>query len=218
MISKVWALFDGHINNDDGTIVERLRRTNKNLFAEIFFDKGMSATVAQGTFLANDNNISRLIDLLKMELVKGHIDTQLAVDDADLFIMKCALEPSSKTSVIVSDVSDILVLITVLTPARNICYYLKVGKTNTPTQNFSLNSLKYYSNLREHILFSHVAIGCDTTSCLFSRGKKSFFKSIKEKLKKKSKQISSKSIDNYENMQFNTRRISPGCGNQVCST
>lgn len=62
------------------------------------------------------------------EFEKAHIDIRQTVNDAGLFIVKCALEHSSETSVIVSVDTEVLVLMPPPPPTRNICYYIKVGK------------------------------------------------------------------------------------------
>lgn len=70
------------------------------------------------------------------------------------------------------------------TGAQAISCFLKVGKNKVGNKIYSATSFQSYNYVRDHILFLHALTGCDTTSALFGKGKKSIFKTIDTKLKK----------------------------------
>lgn len=102
-------------------------------------------------------------------------------DDADVLIIETAIEESKhgKTAVIVGEDIDLLVILI----GRTLFYdqeifFRKVGKGNVKTEIYSSKSFDKYPNSKRHILFLHALSGCDTTSALFKKGKKNFFKNI----------------------------------------
>lgn len=110
------------------------------------------------------------------------INVKQADDDADLLIVKTALELYDKPPVIVAEDVDILVLITALTPSNKKIYLLKPTRGTMSASLFSSdNSFRKYKFCKENILFLHALTGCDTTSCFYGKGKKSVFNSIEKK-------------------------------------
>lgn len=110
------------------------------------------------------------------------INVKQADDDADLLIVKTALELYDKPPVIVAEDVDILVLITAHTPSNKKIYLLKPTRGTMSASLFSSdNSFRKYKFCKENILFLHALTGCDTTSCFYGKGKKSVFNSIEKK-------------------------------------
>ncbi|GBO16311.1 hypothetical protein AVEN_111397-1 [Araneus ventricosus] len=74
---------------------------------------------------------------------------------------------------VVGEGIDILVLLTGLAPVKENLYFQKCGKGRTPDVLYSTTSFKY--KFSRMILFIHASSGCDTSSALFSHGKKNCF-------------------------------------------
>ena len=128
--SDVIVVFDGYANNSRSTKAsERIRRSNNKKCCDVFFTENMNATTTtQDKFLSNINNKKRLISMLANYLAKENILVKQDIDDADLLIVKTAIEHCFKNVVVVADDIDILVLLTALTPKTKTIYYLKLGK------------------------------------------------------------------------------------------
>lgn len=61
-------------------------------------------------------------------LGKNNFIVKQADDDADLLLVKTALEISCQLTIIVSDYTDVLVLTIAFTPSHKTIYFLKLGK------------------------------------------------------------------------------------------
>lgn len=149
-----------------------MRRSNKNSSPDINFDQEMCVTVSQESFLSNQNNKTRFIQYLKEILMKANIMVKQADDDADLLIVKTALEHCYKTPVIVAEDVDVLVLLIALVPPTKKTFFLKPSKGKVASRVYSLKSFNKYPFCKENILFLHAVTGCDTTSSFFGKGKK----------------------------------------------
>ena len=127
-------------------------------------------------FLRNSHNKDQLIKLIVHDLeTEGHEAIQ-SNGDADVLIVKKALELAERNNVIVAaDDTDILVLL---------CYHWKNDlykiyfstesseKRKALGQKFwSIQSIAESLPLVPYILFAHAWSGCDTTSALYMKGK-----------------------------------------------
>ena len=121
----------------------------------------------QTSFLSNDFNKQQLIAMLMTEFRNVGIYVSKSEGDADRLIVQTAFEVASQIStpvVVVGNDTDILILLIGLIDNLYNIYM------NYDHRRKELGSLKNY------ILFIHAISGCDTTSALFSIGKKSVLK------------------------------------------
>lgn len=169
--SNIHVVFDGYIQNST-KIMERIRRSKKLLCVDIFFNEDMQLTVQQEKFLANTNNKSKFIELLKKKLIENNILVHKAEDDADTLIVKTAINQIGTTAIISED-TDVLVLLVALCPDGKEIYFLKKGTNKMQQKTYSSRNLdKNFRNCKKNILFIHAFTGCDTTSSFFLREKK----------------------------------------------
>ncbi|KAJ8866255.1 hypothetical protein PR048_032098 [Dryococelus australis] len=115
----------------DEDVAHLLKSGNEHLKHN--FDENMLATVQQENFLANENNKTKLIELLVETLTARRIEASTATGDVDSSIVRCGLNKVTSYSVVVviGDV-DMLILLTALTPPdRN---DIQAIKASTDTQ------------------------------------------------------------------------------------
>ena len=74
-----------------------------------------------------------------------------------------------------------LILLTAQTPIDKIIYFLKPGRALQGTEMYFSKSLSAYPKCQNHILFLHAITGCNTTSAMFRRGKRSILKLFEKK-------------------------------------
>lgn len=171
-------VFDGYENNDIGVkSYERLRRSKGSKSTVVMFDKDMTIIINQEKFLSNNKNKSRLISFLSDHLVKAGIDLKQASEDADRLIAVTAVEQLTdhqRVTVVGQDV-DLLVLLIGLAPVDREIHFIKQGVGAVATKVYST---KEYSDLKD--IFSHAFTGCDTTSAIYKRGKRTFLNMLKK--------------------------------------
>lgn len=157
--------------------MEQLRRTTAlSKSYELPFDETMAVPISQEKFLSSRLNKENLIDILVEKLKTVNIITKVASNDADAFTVETAIEESEKhrAAVIIGEDIDLLVILIGRAKyhEREI-FFKKVGKDKIQTKLYSTSSFDHYPRCKEYILFLHAFSGCDTTSPLFWKGKKS---------------------------------------------
>ncbi|KAJ8926145.1 hypothetical protein NQ314_021513, partial [Rhamnusium bicolor] len=103
------------------------------------------------------------------------------VADADRTIVTTALqiaENINKKVVVVTEDTDVLVLVAALTPSDSEVFVLKPARRNKAEELYSSKSLDHLPSVLENILFLHAFTGCDTVSATFYQGKVKFFKTF----------------------------------------
>jgi len=182
--SNAVVIFDGYPNEsyESTKRIERLRRAQRKQSAAISFTESMVPTVSQESFLANSKNKKRLISMLMEKFEDAKIDSQQAVEDADILIITTALmlAPLNKYVTVVGEDIDLLViLIGLCSPDIKNVFFLKPGKGKV-SQTLYNPHLAIDKTLSDHILFLHAMSGCDTTSALFNQGKLKFLKVLQK--------------------------------------
>ena len=120
-------------------------------------------------FLKKQNNKKQLINLLSLRFRSSGIIAVECLGDADVIIVKKAIEFSSAGGgvVVATDDTDILILL--------VYHWNKSKEKKTTTKLlkwWSLETLiKSSIPHREYILFAHAWGGCYTTSAIFKQGK-----------------------------------------------
>jgi len=123
----------------------------------------MCATISQEQFISNATNKQRLIYILRKKLKSENFIVKQAVEDADTLIVQSTIEiaNSAECVVMVGENTDLLVLLSALTPLNcsNI-YLLKLGKGKSKPLCYSGNNFKYPKHVKDNILFLHAFRGC----------------------------------------------------------
>lgn len=168
--SSVVVVFDGYPVHSGTKRSERMRRMKMHRSPEVIFDVNMINQVAQENFLANDQNKSLLIEVLKTHFEECDIEVQQAQEDADLLIVNTAISKAKEHEnvVIVGEDIDLLVLMTGFGLSCSNLFFLKPGRGSAGDVYYSTRSFKFDPS---SILFIHTFIGCDTTSSIFGQGK-----------------------------------------------
>ena len=154
--------------------VTHQRRTKGKTSMTVTFTADMRVMTKKDQFLANEENKQRFVFMLSEELQKMNCETNNASGDADLLIvLKAVQSAATKTTVLVGDKTDLIVLL---------CYYASLNshdlffrpepkKTTRKPRTWNLKGIKQTlgPEICNHILFAF--LGCDTASHLFGIGK-----------------------------------------------
>ena len=140
----------------------------------------MRVTCATKSFLQNQQNKQQLIRLLSSRLRQAGFLTEECTGDADVIIVKKALEFAGSCNTIVNtDDTDILVLLAHHWKEdihHDIYFGTEIKEKNKKTKLLKCWSIKSLvkeipQQLLDHLLFVHAWGGCDTTSTTFRHGK-----------------------------------------------
>ena len=175
--SKCTVIFDGY-ESLTTKATERSRRAKQKASADVHFNETMILKVNQENFLLNSKNKMNIIKMLRNKLAEVEIDSMQCVADADRTIVTKALEIAedvNKKVVVVTEDTDVLVLVAALTPTNSEVFVLKPARPNKAEELYSSKSLCHLPSVWENILFLHAFTGCDTVSATFYQGKIKFF-------------------------------------------
>ncbi|KAL7304817.1 hypothetical protein TKK_0003040 [Trichogramma kaykai] len=171
--SNCCVVFEGYpeqVGECHTKVAERIRRQNKNLGHEVQFDESGTIFQNQEKFLSIDKNKVRLIQLICKELKKRNISIKIAEEDANVLIVKTAIQQmneKNKTRIVGVHI-DLLVILTAKARDMNNIFLYRQSKDNLDA--YSSKSFKY-PELNSIVLFLHAFSGCDTTSALYNQGK-----------------------------------------------
>ena len=175
------VVFDGYLSGPSTKGIPHQRKTKGKSSVEVVFTLHMTLQTKKDFFLSNKKNKQRFIDFLCEALTKNSCTTVCADGDADCMIVAQALESSkSKTTVVVGDDTDLLVLL---------CYHACHSDTHhdiflRPSHRVSAKTMKWWNmkhtrqsieNLCQILPVIHAITGCDTTSRPFGAGKRNAF-------------------------------------------
>ena len=120
--SKPAVVFDGYKSGPITKDSTQQRRAGKHPGAAVQFSRSMVFVGKKTDFLANKENKQRFIDLLSDKLECHGCQTDHAKSDADLLIVQTAIAAAAsqpnKTTVVVTEDTDILVLLCFHTETR----------------------------------------------------------------------------------------------------
>ncbi|VDI27019.1 Hypothetical predicted protein [Mytilus galloprovincialis] len=172
--------YDNHSTKD----ITHMRRSKGIVSNVVTFTKDMPFRVKKETFLANDANKQRFVNLLKDTFIENGIDAIQAEDDADLLIVQTAVAKSSAEEVIVfGEDTDLLILLCHHAKQDQKPIYFTSDKQATTKAHkiwdISKTKLVIGEELCHQLPFLHAMTGCDTTSRLFGIGKPYALKKIK---------------------------------------
>ena len=106
--NNVFVVFDGFRNTNYTKLAERYCRSLKKVSTDLIFEENMPLKICQEKFLANSNNKSRFIEMLRKKLGDNNIFSCQAEGDADTINIQTAINIESE-NVVAEDI-DVLVL------------------------------------------------------------------------------------------------------------
>ena len=183
---KAIVVFDGY-NEMSAKAMTQQRRASGKAASTVTFTENMSVTLKKDNFLSNPKNKQRFLSMLSEALQNVGCITHHANGDADLLIVKTAVESArTSTTVLVGDDTDLLVLL---------CYHASEDgydlffrpepKANTrDARVWHMKKVKEQlsKELCRSLLFLHAITGCDTTSRLYGVGKATVLKKFENAL------------------------------------
>ena len=102
------------------------RRAAGKAGATVTFTENMKVTLKKDNFLANPKNKQRFINMLSRFLKEDNCPTYHAKGDADVLIVKTAVESArERNTVLVGDDTDLLVLLCFYTSSDSFDLYFK---------------------------------------------------------------------------------------------
>jgi 5'-3' exonuclease len=175
-------VMDGY-NGTSTKDITHIRRSKGIQTNTITFTENMPLRVKKETFLLNELNKQRFVDLLVQELEKSNIEAIQSEGDADLLICQTAVDKADDYTVVVyGEDTDLLVLL---------CHYAKEDRHNiffTSDKQMSMKNHRVWDISKtqstlgidgcRQLLFIHAITGCDTTSRLHGIGKPAALKKI----------------------------------------
>lgn len=168
------VVFDGY---DSGPSIKDMAHSyrNRTIGREVFFTNDMRLKVKKEEFLGNKKNKSRFISALAVHLrQKGYFVVQ-APSDADVPIVKAAIESAKqKVTAVIGEDTDLLVLLCYhCDVSTNKVYFAPEPKKNKERRCWDVHEMK--KRLGQEvcglILFAHAFLGCDSTSRVHNIGK-----------------------------------------------
>ena len=172
--SDVVVMFDGYPEHPTTKDHAHQQRTSKCSGAkEVQIDSSKRLVLTREQFLSNQNNKKNFIKLLSNYMASENIRFRLAEADADLMIVKTAVEFSEHHDVtIIGEDTDLVVLL---------WHYMDFDAptsivVQTDAKKWDIKRLITEVGHQSSILLIYGFLGCDTTSRIQSIGKGKVFK------------------------------------------
>ena len=178
---KATIVFDGY---GEGPSVKdnTHQRRGQCVHPVINFSTNTEFVGSREDFLSNPSNKQRFIDLVSFELLEKGCSVINSPGDADVDIVKAAAAASlQQTTTIIGEDTDLLILLLYYAETtNNKGLYFRSDKSAAATKVYNIIEMKEAlgRDLCVQLLFVHSFTGCDTTSRIFSVGKKSMFNKL----------------------------------------
>ena len=159
------------------------QRRGKNLHPIVSFTAETEFSGKKEDFLSRDKNKADIIALISAALTKRGCHVTQSPGDADVDIVKAAVERSHHcTTTLVGEDTDLLILLLHYSRTDNEVIYFRsdANKQLKERKVYNITLLKETlgKNLCDELLFIHAYSGCDSTSRIFGIGKKSAFQKL----------------------------------------
>ena len=168
------VVFDGYDDMSTKNMTHQRRAAGK-AGATVTFTENMKVTLKKDNFLANPKNKQPFINMLSRFLQEENCPTYHAEGDADVLIVKTAVESArERNTVLVGDDTDLLVLLCFYTRSDSFDLYFKPEpKANSRRRVWNMKKVKEQlgDDVCHDLLFLHAILGCDTTSRVHGIGK-----------------------------------------------
>ena len=149
--SATTVVFDGY---DEGPSIKdnTHERRGQNIHPIVGFTAETEFTGKKEEFLSRDVNKQRLIQMISDELRERDCTVVNALGDADVDIVKAAVEASRlHTTTLIGEDTDLLVLLLYYAQGDNMAFYFKSDRTNTDG-NFKVYVINSLKDILEHDL------------------------------------------------------------------
>ncbi|CAG2245843.1 unnamed protein product [Mytilus edulis] len=181
--SNPTVVMDGYDSSSTKDITH-LRRSKGIQSNTITFTRDMPLRVKKETFLLNQSNKQRFVEMLIDTFQEHSIEAIQAKEDADLLIVRTAVEKSTRQEVVIyGEDTDLLILLCHLAEKNAHCIFFTTDKQSAMKNSKVWNIQKTQQVLGEDVChqlpFVHAITGCDTTSRLHGIGKPAVLKKIK---------------------------------------
>ena len=157
------------------------QRRGHNIHPVVKFTEETEFSGKKGDFLSRDSNKQGLINLISDGLRKRGCNVINASGDADVDIVKAAVESSHlHSTTLIGEDTDLFVLLLYHAHAEYKNLYFRSDTKAKATKVYNINRLKVIlgNDLCSQLLFIHAITGCDTTSRIFGVGKKATFQKL----------------------------------------
>lgn len=176
---KATVVFDGY--SEGPSIKDNThQRRGQHAHPIISLDAKTEFVGRKDDFLSRSFNKQGLIHLVTEELQKKGCTVINASGDAAVDIVKAAIKASQhQPTTLIGEDTDLLVLLLYYAKTSSRGLYFRSDKSKVP-KVYDIGEMKKVlgSDLCSQLLFIHAFTGCDTTSRIFSVGKKSAFQKL----------------------------------------
>ena len=171
------VLFDSY-NVETTKGPEQKRRKKDIVSIEVKVDWNLPIPSDKKNFMSSKRNKQQLIDLFSSELIKNGVVVKHATGDADILVVKEAIEKAEFASPVIVHALDTDIFITLL-------YHISTDSSMMMTTKKGLVSVsdisdKLDAKLKECLPFVHAISGCDTVSATYGIGKLRAYKVLKD--------------------------------------
>lgn len=181
--SSAVVVFDGYEDEASTKDHEHKRRRGNacKIAPDVALHVSLCVVFEQAAFLANVKNKKNFLDLLKNHLSSCGWKTHQANGDADVDIVKVALQLAMfKTVAVVAEDTDILALLIYhRTPNMREVFLVSDGKRKSRVDGKCINVVKVQDRIGPAacgaMLVLHALGGCDTTSAIYGIGKRTVY-------------------------------------------
>ncbi len=180
--SATTVVFDGY---EEGPSIKdnTHQRRGHNSHPIVHFIADTEFSGKKDEFMSRDANKQRLIQMITAELRRSGCDVINAPGDADVDIVKAAVEASLvHPTTLIGEDTDLLVLLLYYAQGDSKDLYFRSDKTKADG-SFKVYDIKHLQEILGHdvclqLMFIHAMTGCDTTSRIFTVGKKAAFQKL----------------------------------------
>ena len=177
--SKATVVFDGYL---DGPAIKdnTHQRRGKNVQPVVSFNQDTIFSGKKEDFLSRDCNKQKMIDLISQTLRDEGCEVNNAPGDADVEIVKAAVQSAvTRSTTLIGEDTDLLLLLLFYAKATEKDLYFRSDKGNACVP-YHINALQAFlgDQLCSQLLFIHAYTGCDSTSRIFGVGKKTVFQKL----------------------------------------
>ncbi|KAJ8043143.1 hypothetical protein HOLleu_10106 [Holothuria leucospilota] len=165
-------VFDGYSKGSSTKDTAHIKRSKGVVGSTVIFSADMPCRSRKDVFLANKDNKQRFINMIGQKMEERGFDVTHADDDADLMIVKRAVECANDGStVVVGEDTDLLVLLCYHASATSHDIYFMSEKSKQKIWDIKKTKSVLGMETCNHLLFVHAISGCDTTSHPFGISK-----------------------------------------------
>ena len=168
-------VFDGYDVVSTKSMMQE-RRTAGKVGATVSFTDDMKIPMKKDIFLANKKNKQAFVIQLASFLQKQGFETLNADGDADVLIVKTAVESANtEDTILVGDDTELLILLAHYVRVDAHRLYMRPEPKSSSKKRRVWYIIEIKKDLREdvcrHLFFIHALLGCDTTSSIYGIGK-----------------------------------------------